>query len=150
MSEYKVGTLTAANMGVSVECVVQSLNYSFTCDTAETQDENGNVKYVQQYNHRAEGQASTRIPLGVEVPAQGASLTVKGISLPSYTSAGVASGGYTLDNTGSGVGVTFLVTDASIATTNTEVAQWDLSLVRYLENGIGAQTTSAVTSGVSQ
>lgn len=141
MSDYKVGTLTAANMGVSVECVVQSLNYSFQCDTAEVQDEKGNLKYIQQYNHRCEGQASTRIPLGVEVPCQGASLTVKGISLPTYTADGVGSGGYTLDNTGSGSGVSFLVTDASIATTNTDVATWDLTIVRYLENGVGAITT---------
>ena len=143
MSEYKVGTYTASDIGVSVSCVVQSLSFGFECDTAETQDENGNVKYLQQFNHRCTAQASCRVPRGVAAPAQGQSLTVKAIDLPSYTSAGVASGGYTLNDVTSGSGVSFLITDASLATQNGEVATYDLSLVRYLENGIGEQVTSA-------
>lgn len=145
MSEYKVGTYTATELGISVDCVVQSLNYSFACDAAETQDENGNVKYIQQYNHRAEGSLNARIPRDVAAPAQGDSITVKGISLPTYTSAGMPSGGYTLESTPTGSGVSFLITDASLGTQNTEVSTYDLSIVRYLENGIGSQVTSAVS-----
>ena len=143
MSEYKVGTISGTSMGISVACLVQSLNWNFAHDESETRDENGNVVVYQQYNHRAEGSATARVPLGVEIPPVGASLTIKGISLPSYSAAGVPTGGYTLESTPSGTGVSFAITDASINTSNTEVAEWSFSVRRYLENGVGSQNTTA-------
>ena len=143
MAEYKVGTISGADMGIQVACLVQSLNWNFAHDESETRDEKGNPVVYQQYNHRAEGACTARVPLGVEIPPSGATLTIKGISLPSYTAAGVPTGGYTLETTPSGTGVEFVITDASISTQNTEVAEWSFSVRRYLENGIGSQNTVA-------
>lgn len=142
MADYLVGTISATNLGLTVSCLVQSLNWNFAYDESETRDENGNVVIYQQYNHRAEGSVTARIPYGVQIPAQGASITIKGISLPSYSAAGVPTGGYTLDSTPSGTGVTFVISDASINTQNTEVAEWSFTVRRYLENGVGSQDTS--------
>ena len=83
MSEYKVGTISAANLGIEVACLIQSLNWNFAHDEAETKDESGNVAIYQQFNHRAEGSVTARVPYDVQIPAAGASLTIKGISLPS-------------------------------------------------------------------
>lgn len=146
MADYLVGTISATNLGISVSCLVQSLNWNFAYDESETRDEKGNVLIYQQYNHRAEGSVTARIPYGVQIPAQGASITIKGISLPSYSAAGVPTGGYTLDNTPSGDGVSFAITDASINTSNTEVAEWSLTVRRYLENGVGSQDTDTSDS----
>lgn len=142
MSEYKVGTLSGTNMGITVPCLVQSLNWQFAQDESETRDHNGNVAVYQQYNHRAEGSCTARVPLGVSIPAEGASITIQGITLPAYSAAGVPTGGYTLDTTPSGDGVTFVISDASINTQNTEVAEWSFTVRRYLENGIGSQNTT--------
>jgi len=142
MADYKVGTISATNLGITVSCLVQSLNWSFAHDESETRDENGNVLIYQQYNHRAEGSCTARVPLGVEIPPSGATLAIKGISLPAYSAAGVPTGGYTLETTPSGTGVEFAITDASINTQNTEVAEWSFSVRRYLENGVGSQNTT--------
>lgn len=146
MADYLVGTISAANLGISVSCLVQSLNWNFAYDESEVRDHNGNVAVYQQYNHRGEGSCTARIPYGVQIPAQGATITIKGISLPSYSAAGVPTGGYTLDNTPSGDGVSFVITDASINTSNTEVAEWSLTVRRYLENGVGSQDTDTSDS----
>ena len=142
MSEYKVGTISGANLGITVACLVQSLNWNFAYNENETPDENGNVAVYQQYNHRAEGTATARVPLGVEIPPSGASLTIKGISLPSYSAAGVPTGGYTLETTPSGTGVSFIITDSALNTANNEVAEWSFGVRRYLENGVGTQNTT--------
>lgn len=146
MSKFLVGTLSGANLGVSITCYVQSINWNFVHDESETPDENGNVAVYQQYNHRAEGSATVRVPRDTVIPATGASLSVKGISLPSYSAAGVPTGGYTLETTPAGPGVDFVITDASINTQNTEVAEWSVSIRRYLENGIGELDTDASDS----
>lgn len=142
MADYLVGTISATNLGITVSCLVQSINWTFAHDEAETRDENGNVLVYQQYNHRAEGSVTARIPRGVQIPAAGATLSIKGISLPAYSAAGVPTGGYTLETTPSGTGVDFAITDASINTTNTEVAEWTLTVRRYLENSVGSQNTT--------
>ena len=141
MAKYLVGTISAPNLGINVSCLVQSINWNFAHDESEVQDENGNVAVYQQYNHRVEGTVTARVPRDVSIPAAGASLTVKGIELPAYSAAGAPAGGYTIDSTPSGAGVEFVISNPSINTTNTEVAEWSMTVKRYLENGIGEQTT---------
>ena len=95
----------------------------------------------QQYNHRAEGTATIRVPRDYQIPAAGASVSIKGISLPTYSAQGVPTGGYTIASTPVGDGVEFIISNPTINMQNTEVTEYSMTVKRYLENGIGSQTT---------
>lgn len=144
MPEYKVGTLTNADLTTGL--ILQDITVNLECDTAEVKDENGNVAFVQHYNHRATLSCNAVAPKGTALPTVGATVSLKGITLPTIAADGsMTDAKVTLAEDGaSGTEVAFLVTSASIATSNSEVPKYALTLTRYLENSIGAiKTTGA-------
>lgn len=147
MSDYLVGTLSGTQLGFNVACLVQNAGLTFACDESETKDEHGNTAVYQQFNHRAEMATTARVPYNITLPPQGSTLSISGVTLPSYTSAGVPSGGYSLVTGATSSTVDFVITDASLNTVNGEVAEYSVTLRHYLENNIGSQ--NAVTSGSS-
>lgn len=141
MAEYLVGTYNAAAFGIVVAMITQSGEFSAAHDESETPDENGNVKIYQQYNHRLEGNVTLRIPRGVAAPADGSSLSVKCIEVPTYSAQGVPTGGYTLLASPAATGVDYIVINPTLSTQNNQVAEYTATLRRYLENGVGSQNT---------
>lgn len=142
MAEYLVGTLTGNQLGISVACLVQNTGLTFACDEHEILDEKGNLAVYQQTNHRAEMQTTARVPYDVVLPPQGASLSVAGVSLPQYSVTGVPTGGYSLVTGATSSTVDFVITDASLNTVNNDVAEYNVTLRHYLENGVGSQNTT--------
>lgn len=139
MSKYLVGTYNAAAFGIATAMITQSGEFSASHDEAETPDENGNVRVYQQYNHRLEGNVTLRIPRGVVAPADGSSLKVKCIEVPTYSPAGVPTGGYTLLESPASTGIDYIVINPTLNTQNNQVAEYTATLRRYLENGVGSQ-----------
>ena len=146
MADYLVGTYKAADFGIAVAMIAQTSDFSAQHDEAEIRDENGNVAVYQQYNHRMEASVTLKIPRGVAAPADGATLSVKCIELPTYSADGTASGGYTLVSSPSSPGIDFVVVNPTLRTQNTDVAEYSATLRRYLENDIGGQDTDVSTS----
>lgn len=142
MPEYKVGTLTNADLSTGL--ILQDITANIEFDTSEVKDENGNVAYVQHYNHRAVLSCNAIAPKGTALPTVGATVSLKGITLPSVAADGkMTSASVTLSEDGAGgSAVEFLVTSASIATSNSDVPKYALTLTRYLENSFGAIKTS--------
>jgi len=146
MAEYLVGTYKASDFGIAVAMITQSGEFSASHDEAETPDENGNVLIYQQYNHRLEGSVTLKVPRGVAAPADGASLSVKCIEVPTYSAQGVPTGGYTLLSSPASTGVDYIVINPSLKTENTTVSEYSCTLRRYLENGVGSQDTDTSDS----
>lgn len=142
MADYLVGTYKASDFGIAVAMIAQNSDFSPQHDESEVQDENGNVKIYQQYNHRMECSVTLKIPRGVAAPADGASLSVKCIEVPTYSAQGVPTGGYTLLSSPASTGVDYIVINPTLRTQNTDVSEYSATLRRYLENGIGSQDTS--------
>ena len=142
MAEYLVGTYKASDFGIVVAMITQSGEFSASHDESETPDENGNVLIYQQYNHRMEGSVTLKIPRDVAAPADGVSLSVKCIEVPTYSPQGVPTGGYTLLSSPASTGVDYIVINPTLRTQNTEVSEYSCTLRRYLENGVGSQDTS--------
>lgn len=147
MSDYLVGTYKAADFGIAVAMITQSGDFDAQHDENEVRDENGNVVIYQQYNHRGEFSVTLKIPRGVNAPAAGSTLSVKCITLPTYTAQGVPTGGYNLVADPSGQsGIDFVVISPKLTTQNQDVSEYSATLRRYLENGIGEQNTGADAS----
>ena len=144
MPKYTVGTLTNADLTTGL--ILQDINANIEFDTSEVKDENGNVAYVQHYNHRAVLSCNAVAPKGTALPTVGATVSLKGITLPTVDADGSMSApNVTLAEDGtSGTAVDFLITAASIATSNSDVPKYALTLTRYLENSIGAIKTQSV------
>lgn len=141
MADYLVGTYKASDFGIVVAMITQNCEFSAQHDESEVPDENGNVAVYQQYNHRLEGNVTLKVPRGVEAPADGASLSVKCLEVPTYSPQGVPTGGYTLRSSPASTGVNYIVVSPTLKTENTTVSEYSCTLRRYLENGIGEQTT---------
>ena len=141
MPEYKVGTLTNADLTSGL--ILQDIAANIETDTSEVRDENGNVAYVQHYNHRAVLTCNAVAPKGAALPTVGATVSLKGITLPAVNPDGsMTSPNVTLAADGaSGTAVDFLVTSANLSTSNQNVPTYALTLTRYLENSIGAIKT---------
>jgi hypothetical protein len=146
MAEYLVGTYKASDFGIAVAMITQSGEFSASHDESETPDENGNVKIYQQYNHRIEGSVTLKVPRGVAAPADGSSLSVKCIEVPTYSAQGEPTGGYTLLPSPASTGVDYIVINPSLKTENTTVSEYSCTLRRYLENGVGSQNTDTSDS----
>lgn len=142
MADYLVGTYKASDFGIAVAMIAQNCDFSAQHDESEIPDENGNVKIYQQFNHRMEGSVTLKIPRGVAAPADGASLSVKCIEVPTYSAQGVPTGGYTLLSSPGSTGVNYIVVNPTLKTQNTTVSEYSCTLRRYLENGVGSQDTS--------
>lgn len=143
MADYLVGTLSATQLGLSIDCLVQGVDLSPTQDEHEQLDHNGNVACYQQNNHRLEGTCNIKVPRGVLLPAPGQSLSLSGVETPTYSAAGVPTGGYTVMGDSSAT-VSYIVTGVGASTSNGDVINSTLNIRRYLENGIGtASPTSA-------
>lgn len=142
MPEYKVGTLTNADLTAGL--ILQDINANIEFDSSEVKDEHGNVAYVQHYNHRAVLSCNAVAPRGTALPTVGATVSLKGITLPAISPDGsMTAAEVTLAEDGaSGTEVDFLVTSASIATSNSDFPKYALTLTRYLENSIGGIKTS--------
>ena len=141
MPEYKVGTLTNADLTSGL--ILQDIAANIETDTSEVRDENGNVAYVQHYNRRAVLTCNAVAPKGAALPTVGATVSLKGITLPAVNPDGsMTSPNVTLAADGaSGTAVDFLVTSANLSTSNQAVPTYALTLTRYLENNIGAIKT---------
>ena len=139
--EYKVGTLV--NSGIGHGVILQDLSGNVEYDTNEVPDENGNNRIIQHYNHRAVLTGTAVCPLGSAVPVSGSSISISGVTLPTFNADGsCADPTITISKDGtSGTTLDFLVTAASVATSNKDVAKYNITLTRYLENSIGAITT---------
>ncbi len=133
------------NAGVASGLIMQELSGNIEYDTSEVKDENGNVKFVQHYNHRAVLTGTAVCPKGTAVPTVGATVGIKGVTLPAPAADGsMQDPTITIAKDGtSGTAVDFLVTAAAPSTSNSDVPKYSITLTRYLENGIGAITTSA-------
>jgi hypothetical protein len=143
MADYLVGTLSAAQLGLTIDCLVQGVDLNPAHDEHETLDHNGNVAVYQQNNHRVEGTCNIKVPASAPLPAPGMSLNVLGIEVPTYTAAGTPTGGYTLG--ASETSTSYIVTGVNLNSSNGDVRNATINIRRYLENGIGnAQPTSAV------
>lgn len=143
---FVVGTLKNANFSTGL--IMQDVSASMECDTAETKDENGNVAYVQYYNHRAVLTCNAAAAKDAAQPTVGATVSIKGIVLPSPSADGsMTSATITLPSDAStGTAVDFLVTSATLSSSNSDVCKYALTLTRYLENGIGAIKTSTTVT----
>ena len=143
MSKYLVGTLKLS--GTSSALIFQDASISLEADTAEVKDENGNVAYVQHYNHRCVISANAVCPKGEGQPCLGATVKVKGVTLPSPAADGsMTSPTINLEADASAEEVDFLVTSSSLSSSNSDVDKYALTLTRYLENALGAIKTDAV------
>lgn len=138
--DYIVGTLKAE--GISASLIFQDASISLEFDTAEVKDENGNVVYVQHYNHRAVITANAVAAKNTAQPSVGSTISVPGVTLPAFDATGKASNP-SINLTGDGAAVDFLVTSASLATSNSDVPKYSLTLTRYLENAIGQIKTAS-------
>lgn len=150
--KYLVGTL-AVGSALS-NFIITETSPTIECDTSEVQDQNGNVAFVQHYNHRAVVSCNIVVPRGYAVPVVGATVSLKGVTLPTFDATGKCSGTPTItisENPASGSEVSFLVSASNLSMSNTGVTTGSLTLTRYLENGLGAiQTaTDAVVSNAS-
>lgn len=140
--DYIVGTLKA--QGISSSLIFQDANISLEFDTAEVKDENGNVVYVQHYNHRAVINANAVAAKDAAQPSVGSTISVPGVTLPTFDATGKATNpSINLTTSGDAAAVDFLVTSASLATSNSEVPKYSLTLTRYLENAIGQIKTAS-------
>ena len=98
--------------------------------------------YVQHYNHRAVINANAVAAKDTAQPSVGSTISVPGVTLPTFDATGKATNP-SITLTGDGTAVDFLVTSASLATSNTEVPKYSLTLTRYLENSIGQIKTAS-------
>lgn len=143
MADYLVGTLSATQLGLTIDCLVQGVDLSPAHDEHETLDHNGNVAAYQQNNHRVEGSCNIKVPAAAALPAPGMSLTIKGIEVPTYTAAGTPTGGYTLGASPE-TSTSYIVTGVTLNSSNGDVRNATINIRRYLENSIGtAQPTVA-------
>ena len=143
MPKYLVGTLKLS--GTAASLIFQDASISLESDTAEVKDENGNVAFVQHYNHRATISCNAVCPKGEAQPCLGATVKVKGVTLPSPAADGsMTSPTINLEADDSADEVEFLVTASSLSSSNSDVDKYALTLTRYLENGLGAIKTDAV------
>ncbi len=143
MATYKVGTLKIADAVSGL--IMQDCNISMEADEAQVKDENGNVAYLQYYNHRAVASINAVIPKGSAVPIIGATVEIKGVTLPSPAADGsMTSANVTIstDNT-AGTAVEFVVTSSQITSSNSDVDKYTLTATRFLENGLGAVKTAS-------
>ena len=140
MATYKVGTLKIADAVSGL--IMQDCNISMEADEAQVKDENGNLQY---YNHRAVASINAVIPKGSAVPIIGATVEIKGVTLPSPAADGsMTSANVTIstDNT-AGTAVEFVVTSSQITSSNSDVDKYTLTATRFLENGLGAVKTAS-------
>lgn len=142
MADYLVGTLSGTQLGLSIDCLVQGVDLSPAHDEHETLDHNGNVAGYQQNNHRVEGTCTIKVPRGVVIPAAGQSLSISGVETPTYSAAGVPTGGYTVMGSTS-TATSYILTSVSINTSNSDTITATVGLRRYLENGIGSASPAA-------
>ncbi len=141
MSKYLVGTIKVD--GLSTGLIFQDASIALEADTAEVKDENGNVAYVQHYNHRCTISANAVCPKGEGQPCMGATVAIKGVTLPKPAADGsMTSPTLNLDADGSSAAVDFLVTSSTLQSSNSDVDKYSLTLTRYLENDLGAIKTA--------
>ncbi len=141
MSKYLVGTIKID--GLSTGLIFQDASIALEADTAEVKDENGNVAYVQHYNHRCTISANAVCPKGEGQPCIGATVSIKGVTLPTPAADGsMTSPTLNLDASATGSAVDFLVTSSTIQSSNSDVDKYSLTLTRYLENSLGAIKTT--------
>lgn len=141
MAKYLVGTLQVS--GTSTGLIFQDASIAIEADTAEVKDENGNVAYVQHYNHRCTISANAVCPKGEAQPCTGATISIKGVTLPTPAADGsMTSPTINLEADSSSTGIDFLVQSANLSSSNSDVDKYAITLVRYLENGLGAIKTA--------
>ena len=120
MSKYLVGTIKVD--GLSTGLIFQDASIALEADTAEVKDENGNVAYVQHYNHRCTISANAVCPKGEGQPCIGATVGIKGVTLPTPAADGsMTSPTINLDADGASSSVDFLVTASTLQSSNSDV-----------------------------
>lgn len=141
MANYKVGTLKIADTVSGL--IIQDCSISTEADEAQVKDENGNVAYLQFYNHRAVANINAVVPKGAAIPVIGATVGIKGVTLPEPAADGsMENTAITLDDS-SDVSVDFVITSSQISTSNSDVDKYSLTATRYLENKLGAVKTAS-------
>lgn len=124
MAEYKIGVVKTA-AGYS-DFLYQSQDGNMDADEAVATDENGDAAASEHYNARAVVNISATVPKGQVIPAKGATVSLTctvseaGIGFPD-------SGGTETD---------FMVESSKVSQTNNDFTKVDLSLKRYLANGL--------------
>ncbi len=145
MAKYKVGTLKIADSVSGL--IMQDCNLSMEADEAQVKDENGNVAYLQYYNHRAVANINAVVPKGSTVPIIGATIQIKGVTLPTPAEDGsMSSANITLSEDGTGDAIDFVVTSSQITASNSDVDKYTLTASRFLENSLGAVKTATATT----
>jgi hypothetical protein len=141
--KFLVGTLSAGT--ALSNFIITETSPTIESDDSEIQDQDGNVAFVQHYNHRAVVSCNVVVPRGYPVPVKGASVTLKGVTLPTFDATGKCSGNPTItisEDPSQGSEVQFLVTASALTMSNTGVTTGSITLTRYLENGLGAIQTA--------
>lgn len=140
--DFLVGTLTGSGAGTGL--IFQDCQANIEFDSAEVKDENGNVAYIQHYNHRAVISANAVAAKDAAQPSAGATIQMKGIELPTPDATGKMTNPTIkiLKDADAATPIDFLVTSASLSTSNSDVCKYSLTLTRYLENGLGGIKTS--------
>lgn len=124
MPEYKIGVVKTAT-GYA-DFLYQSQDGNMDADEAVAPDENGDAAASQHYNARAVVNISAIVKKGQEAPAKGTvvqltcTVSETGIAFPE-------SGGTATD---------FMVETSKVTQTNNDFTKFDLSLKRYLANGL--------------
>lgn len=137
-STYKVGTLKVADSISGV--IIQDCSFAIEADEAQVKDENGNVAYLQYYNHRAVANINAVVPKNSSVPVIGATLSITGVTLPSVSADGsMTSPSVTLSD--AATAVDFVITSSQISSSNSDVDKYTLTATRFLENSLGAVKT---------
>lgn len=136
MADYLVGI--TGSLDTYSDILLQVFGLGIEADEYTAPDGDGNTAAHQSKNHRAKINVEAIIPKAQEIPAVGATVGVKGVSLPTVTADGVVTGGIKIDATVA-TAVNFKVTGTSqIDQSNTDFNKARLELTAWLVNTIPA------------
>lgn len=124
MAEYKIGVVKTATS--YSDFLYQSQDGNMEADEAVAPDENGDAAASQHYNARAVVNISAIVQKGQVIPAKGATVSL---------TCTVSENGIGFPDDG-GTETDFMVESSKVTQTNNDFTKVDLSLKRYLANGL--------------